>query len=58
MSSLLKETTGILGREILVGGIPWELLRPFAMKLQLPFDAIIIDLGLEEQTKLKNLIQL
>ena len=45
MSSLLKETTGILGREILVGGITWELLRPFAMKLQLPFDAVTIDLG-------------
>ena len=58
MSSPLKPLTGIVGPEILMSGLAWELLRPFAMKLQLPFDAITIDLDLNEQTVLKNLIQL
>ena len=31
LSSLLKDVTGILGGGILIGGIPWEVLRPFAM---------------------------
>ena len=45
MSSPLKELTGIVGPEILMGGLPWELLRPFVMKIQLPFDTVTIDLG-------------
>ena len=58
LSSLLKEFTGILGGGILIGGIPWEVLRPFAMKLEIPFDAITIHLNSEDQDKLENLIKL
>ena len=50
--------TGILGGGILIGGIPWEVLRPFAMKLEIPFNAITIHLNSEDQDKLENLIKL
>ena len=44
MSLLLNPFTGILGNGILMGGIPWETLRQNAMKLQVPFDAVEIDI--------------
>ena len=39
-------------------GIPWEILKPFAMKLVIPFDHVIIDLDQEDQKKLSDLIKL
>ena len=47
-----------MGRGILIGGFQWEVLRPFAMKLQMPFDSITIDLDKNDQLRLKDLIEL
>ena len=58
LSSPLKDFTGVQGPGILIGGIPWEILRPNAMKLELPFDSITIDLNSEDQIKLENLVKL
>ena len=57
LSSPLKSFTGILGVGVMMQGIPWELLRPNAMKLKAPFNSVTIDLDILEQKKLKELIQ-
>ena len=51
-------TTGIKGKELMIDGLLWETLRPFAMKLIVPFDSITIDLNENEQKILTELIKL
>ena len=54
----LKSTTGIKGKELMIDGLLWETLRPFAMKLIAPFDSISIILNENEQKILAELIEL
>ena len=42
----------------MIDGLLWETLRPFAMKLIVPFDSITIDLNENEQKILTELIKL
>ena len=44
LSLPLKPYTGIFGTGLLMQGVLWEVLRPYAMRLTLPFDSITIDL--------------
>lgn len=48
LSRKLDDATGILGSSGFLHGIKWEFLKSYAMKLDVPFDCVVIDLDKEE----------
>ena len=54
----LERSTGILGLEGFFQGVFWEILRPHAMKLNVPFDRLVIDLDQDDQDALRQLVKL
>ena len=48
LTRVLKSDTGLKGVGFFLQGFTWETLRPFAMKLVVPFDSLSIDLDAQE----------
>ena len=58
LTRVLKSDTGLKGVGFFLQGFTWETLRPFAMKLVVPFDSLSIDLDAQEQQDIKDLINI